>query len=78
MHGSSYMFQHYIAIIRERSSAFWEMVNWEEVDRILWMGMLCLVTAIDFSSIEHLSEGTRTLPDDGNVMSKYVGATMHN
>jgi hypothetical protein len=24
-------------------SAFWEMLNWE-VDRILWMGVLCLVT----------------------------------
>jgi hypothetical protein len=25
-------------------SAFWEMLNWREVDRILWMGVLCLVT----------------------------------
>jgi hypothetical protein len=25
-------------------SAFWEMHNWGAVDRILWMGMLCLVT----------------------------------
>jgi hypothetical protein len=25
-------------------SAFWEMLNWEAVDRILWMGVLCLVT----------------------------------
>jgi hypothetical protein len=38
------MFQHYIAIFRERPSAFWEMLNWEAVDRLLWMGMLCLVT----------------------------------
>jgi hypothetical protein len=25
-------------------SAFWEMLNWAAVDRILWMGVLCLVT----------------------------------
>jgi hypothetical protein len=26
-------------------SAFWVVLNWGEVDRILWMGVLCLVTA---------------------------------
>jgi hypothetical protein len=26
------------------SSAFWEMLIWGAVDRILWMGVLCLVT----------------------------------
>jgi hypothetical protein len=25
-------------------SAFWDMLNWGSVDRILWMGVLCLVT----------------------------------
>jgi hypothetical protein len=25
-------------------SAFWEMLNWGAFDRILWMGVLCLVT----------------------------------
>jgi hypothetical protein len=25
-------------------SAFWEMLKWGAVDRILWMGVLCLVT----------------------------------
>jgi hypothetical protein len=24
--------------------AFWDMLNWGAVDRILWMGVLCLVT----------------------------------
>jgi hypothetical protein len=47
--------------------ALWEMLNWGPVDRILWMGVLCLVTwcvAIwdRCSSIEHLSEGTRNAP----------------
>jgi hypothetical protein len=47
MYCSSYMFRHYVVILRERSlvpSAFWEMLNWGAVDRILWMGVLCLVT----------------------------------
>jgi hypothetical protein len=26
------------------SSGFWEMLSWGAVDRILWMGVLCLVT----------------------------------
>jgi hypothetical protein len=48
---------------------FWEMSNWGAVDRILWMGVLCLVAwcvaisepqySIDCSSIQHLSEGAR-------------------
>jgi hypothetical protein len=44
MYGSSYMFRDYIAIFGERSSAFWEMLKRGVVDRILWMGVLCLVT----------------------------------
>jgi hypothetical protein len=54
------------------SSAFWEMLNWGAVERILWVGGVCLVTwcvaishpqySIDCSSIEHLSEGTRYAP----------------
>jgi hypothetical protein len=42
MYCSSYMFRHYIAILRERS--LWEMLNWGAVDRILRMGVLCLMT----------------------------------
>jgi hypothetical protein len=36
----------YITLLSSGSvpSAFWEMLNWGEVDRILWIGMLCLVT----------------------------------
>jgi hypothetical protein len=29
---------------RSVPSAFWKMLNWGAVDRILWMGVLCLVT----------------------------------
>jgi hypothetical protein len=58
-------------------SAFWEMLNWGSFDRILWLGVLSsgVVHAprhyiqhahpqypIEWSSIEHLSEGTRNAP----------------
>jgi hypothetical protein len=57
-------------------SVFWDVLNWVAVARILWMGVLCLVTwcvaisdrhahpqySIDCSSIEHLSEGTSNAP----------------
>jgi hypothetical protein len=34
--------------------------------------------SIDCSSIEHLSEGTKKLPEDGNVMPKHLEATILN
>jgi hypothetical protein len=43
-------------------SAFWEMLNWGAVDRILW--------------IYQKAQGT--LPEDGNVMPKHEGTTIHN
>jgi hypothetical protein len=36
-------------------SAFWEMLNWGAADRILWMGVLCLVTW--FVAISDISVG---------------------
>jgi hypothetical protein len=46
MYGSSYMFRHYIP------NAFWEMLKWGAVDRILWMGVLCLVTWVRTTSLD--------------------------
>jgi hypothetical protein len=44
---------------------------------MLWMGVLCLVTwCAPQLSISQKALGT--LPDDGNVMPKHVGATIHN
>jgi hypothetical protein len=45
-------------------SAFWEMLNWGAVDRILWMGIS--------------QKALETLHEDGNVMPKHVGASIHN
>src|SRR5215469_9122085 len=76
-----------------------ERCSIEAVDRILWMGVLCLVTwcvAISdrhaprrhntpihniLSTAPQLSISQKalgTLPEDGNVMPKHVGATIHN
>jgi hypothetical protein len=57
MYGSSYMFRHYIAI--------WEMLNWGAVNRILWMGVLCLVMWCMTIWDRHAPCG-------------HVGATIHN
>jgi hypothetical protein len=98
MYGSSYMFQHYIAIFRkflvpsERCSVEEQSIEycgwaccvyWRGAWR-LWMGVLCLVTwcvaisdrhvprhytqhahpqySVNWSSIQHLSEGTGNAP----------------
>jgi hypothetical protein len=47
-------------------SAFWEMLNWGAVDRILWMGV-----SSDVVRAHHVT-------DDSTVMPKHVGATIHN
>jgi hypothetical protein len=74
------------------------MLNRGTVDRILWMGVLCLVTwCVEIathdvtrnntliynilSTAPQLSTSQKalgTLPEDGNVIPKYVGATIHN
>jgi hypothetical protein len=69
-------------------SAFWEMLNWGAVDRILWMGVLCLVTwwhNTPFHNILSIApqlsisqKALETLPEDGSVMPKHVGDTIHN
>jgi hypothetical protein len=51
-------------------SAFWEIFNWGTVNRILWMGGLCLVT-------RYIS--TRNAPWRWQCnANKRVGATIHN
>jgi hypothetical protein len=44
------MFRHYIVILRAVHRAFWEMLNWGAVDKILWMGVLCLVAWCAFQT----------------------------
>jgi hypothetical protein len=59
MYGSSYMFRHYIAILREHNTPIHNILS----------------TAPQLS-ISQMALGT--LPEDGNIMPKHVGATIHN
>src|SRR5215475_6579483 len=78
MYGSSYMFRHYIAIFRERSSCFLrdaKLSGAHHVTRHNTPIHNILSTAPQFS----ISQKTLgTLLEDGNVMPKHVGATIHN
>jgi hypothetical protein len=81
------------------SSVFWETLSWGAVDRILWMGVLWLVTwCMAISDRHHITrhntpihnilstapelnisqKALKTLPEDGNVIPKHVGAPIHN
>jgi hypothetical protein len=63
MYGSSYMFRHYIAIHAHHVTRHNTPIH------------NILLTASQLS-ICHKALGT--LPEDGNVMPKHVGATIHN
>jgi hypothetical protein len=72
MYGSSYMFRHYIDMVRGdlRSE-----IAAHHVTRHNTPIHNILSTATQLS-ISHKALGT--LSDDGNVMPKHVGATIHN
>jgi hypothetical protein len=68
---------------------FREMVNLGAVDRILWMGVLCLVTWCQNTPIHNIlstapqlnisQKALETLPEeDSNILPIHVGATIHN
>jgi hypothetical protein len=67
MYGSSYMFRHYNAILRERG-AHHVTRHTPPIHNIL--------SPAPQLSISQKALGT--LPEDGNVMPKHVGATIHN
>jgi hypothetical protein len=75
-------------------SGFWEMLNWEAVDKILWMGVpsdvvrgahhvtrhntpIHNILSTD-SQLSISQKALETLPEDGNLMPKHVGATIHS
>jgi hypothetical protein len=68
MYGSSYMFRHYIAILRYQ-------VATHHVTRHNTPIHTILSTA---SQLSISQKALGTLPDDGNVMPKHVAATIHN
>jgi hypothetical protein len=67
MYGSSYMFRYYIAIFRERGVHHITRLN-TPIHNIL--------STAPQSSISQ--KALETVPEDGNVMPKYVGATIHS
>jgi hypothetical protein len=69
MYGISYMFRHYIAILRERGAhSHYVTRHNTPIHNIL--------STASQMSISHKALGT--LPEDGNVMPKHVGATIQN
>jgi hypothetical protein len=74
-------------------SAFWKMLNWGAVDRILWMGVFWDLRSPRTTSLDTTRpspifyrlllnwvslKALGTLSEDGNVMPKHVGSTIHN
>jgi hypothetical protein len=81
MYGSSYMFRHYIAIFRERSSC---RRRGGALGSRLNIADGCVVSN-DVVRAHHVTRHNTpkthktlgTLPEDGNVMPKHVGATIN-
>jgi hypothetical protein len=65
MYGTLYMFRHYIAILKERTTSLRHNTPIHNI----------LSTAYQLSISQ---KALGTLPEDGNVMPKHVGATIHN
>jgi hypothetical protein len=74
MYGSSYIFQHYIPILRERSLVRSEIAT-HHVTRHNTPIHNILATAPQLSISQ---KALRTLPEDGNVMPKHVGVTIYS
>jgi hypothetical protein len=78
MYGSSYKFRHYIAILRERSScrlrdAQLSTMHHATRHNIPNHNILSIAPQLNISQ-----QALGTLPEDGNVMPKHVGDTIHN
>jgi hypothetical protein len=69
-YGISYMFRHYIAILRERSHIAKHHVTRHSTP------IHNIISTAPQVSISPKALGT--LPENGNVMSKHVGVTIHN
>jgi hypothetical protein len=87
MCGSSYMFRHYIAILRERPYCLLRDAQLRSSQENIVDGHAHHVTKYNtpihniLSTASQLSISQKalgTLPESGNVMPKHVGATMHN
>jgi hypothetical protein len=94
MYGSSYMFRHYIAILRERSFLVPPESCSIEEQSIEYYGGCVVFSDMVRGDLRHntpihnilstapqlsISQKARvTLPEDGNAMPKHVGTTIHD
>jgi hypothetical protein len=88
MYGISYMFRHYIAILRERSqrdaklrSSRQNIVDGRVVSSDVVRGDHITPIHNILSTAPQLSISQKalgTLPEEGNVMPKHVGGIIHN
>jgi hypothetical protein len=78
MYCSSYMFRHYIAIFRERSYCLLRDAQLRSVHHVTTHNTPIhnILSTAPQLSISQKALGT--LSEDGNVMAKHVGATIHN
>jgi hypothetical protein len=74
MYSISYMFRHYISILRERG-AWRTQITTHNVTRNNTPIHNILSTAPQLSISQ---KALGTLPEDGNIMPKHVGDTIHN
>jgi hypothetical protein len=88
------MVAHRISALHCRLQEAFLVLNWGAFDRILWIGVLCIVTwCVHQVTGHHMpihnilstapqmsisQKAVGTLPEDGNVMSKHVRATINN
>jgi hypothetical protein len=90
MYGSSYMFRHYIAILRERSKYLLRDAQLRNSPYNIVNGRIVRAHHVVrhnkpihniLSTAPQLNISQKALgmlPEDGNTMPKHVGATIHN
>jgi hypothetical protein len=85
MYGSSYMFLHYIAILRESSQCLLRDAQLRSSryiivdERVVSSDVVPIHNILSTAPQLSISQKVLgTLPEDGNVMPKHVGATIHN
>jgi hypothetical protein len=76
MYGISYMFRHYIATFRERSECLLRDAQLRSSRQNIMDGRV--VSSGVVLNLASLQKTLGTLSEDGNVMSKHVGATIHD
>jgi hypothetical protein len=88
MYGVSYMFRHYIAIFRERSYCLLRDAQLRSGRQNIVDGRVVSSDVVRFTPVHKIlstapqlsisQKALGTFPEDGNIMPKHAGATIHN